>query len=154
MTVQGEKGSPFAEGPCPFWIRRNRPHPLITRLTHWEEPPRFADNLPNPSPDTWGVCVCVCVCVCTHTLSVMSDSVAPWTVAHQAPLSMGFPRQGYWSELPFPPPGDLTDIGSEPASLGSPALAGRFFTTDSGAKSHISWVAGEFGCSTLWPPCG
>ena len=109
----------------------------------------------SPTPhQTPGVCVCVCVCVCTHTLSVMSDSVAPWTVAHQAPLSMGFPRQGYWSELPFPPPGDLTDIGSEPASLGSPALAGRFFTTDSGAKSHISWVAGEFGCSTLWPPCG
>ena len=47
----------------------------------------------------------------------MSDSFAiPWTVAHQAPLSIGFPRQEYRSELPFPPPGDLPDPGTEPAS--------------------------------------
>ena len=38
----------------------------------------------------------------------------PWTVAHQAPLSMGFPRQEYWSGLPFPSPGDLPDLGMEP----------------------------------------
>ena len=43
----------------------------------------------------------------------------PWTVAHQAPLSMGFSRQGYWSGFPFPSPGDLPDPGIEP---GSPAL--------------------------------
>ncbi|ELR53618.1 hypothetical protein M91_05555, partial [Bos mutus] len=50
--------------------------------------------------------------------------------AHQAPLSMGFPRQEYWSGgLPFPSPGDLTDPGIEPTSLLSPALAGGFFTT-------------------------
>ena len=49
--------------------------------------------------------------------------------ACQAPLSMGFPRQEYWSGLPCPPPGDLPDPGIEPASLTSPALAGRFFTT-------------------------
>ena len=49
-----------------------------------------------------------------------------WTVAHQAPLSMGFPRQEYWSELLFPSPGNLPDPGIEPAS---PALAGGFFTT-------------------------
>ena len=53
-----------------------------------------------------------------------------WTVASQAPLSMGFSRQEYWSGLPFPPPGDLPDSGIEPESLMSPALAGRFFTTD------------------------
>ena len=53
----------------------------------------------------------------------------PWTVAHQASLSMGFPRQEYWSELPFPSPGALPDPGIEPASLMSPALAGRFLTT-------------------------
>ena len=40
----------------------------------------------------------------------------PWTVACQAPLSMGFPRQEYWSGLPFPSPGDLPDPGVEPAS--------------------------------------
>ena len=48
--------------------------------------------------------------------------VIPWTVAHQAPLSMGFPRQEHWSGLPFPPPGDLPDPGIEPASPTSPAL--------------------------------
>ena len=47
----------------------------------------------------------------------MSDFVTPWTVAHQAPLSMGFPRQEYWSRLPFPPPGDLPDPGIKPMSL-------------------------------------
>ena len=48
------------------------------------------------------------------------------TIAHQAPLSMGFPSQGYWSGLPFPSLGDLADSGIEPASPVSPALAGRF----------------------------
>ena len=47
----------------------------------------------------------------------MSDSVTPWTIAHQAPLSMGFPRQEYWSGLPFPPPWDLSDPGIVLASL-------------------------------------
>ena len=54
-----------------------------------------------------------------------------WTVAHQAPLPMGFSRQESWSELPCPPPGDLPHPGMEPESLVSPALAGRFFTTAS-----------------------
>ena len=50
--------------------------------------------------------------------------MAPWTVACQAPLSMGSPRQEYWSGLPFPPPGDLPDTGIEPTSLVSLELAG------------------------------
>ena len=61
--------------------------------------------------------------------SVVSDSFAtPWTVALQGPLSMGFPRQAYWSRLPFPPSGDLPDPEIAPAS---PALVGGFFTTES-----------------------
>ena len=52
--------------------------------------------------------------------------VTPWTVAHQAPLSMEFPRQEYWSGLPFPSPGDLPNPRVEPSS---PALADGFFTT-------------------------
>ena len=52
-----------------------------------------------------------------------------WTAAHQAPLSMGFSRQEYWSGLPCPPLGDLPNPRIEPASPMSPALAGRFFTT-------------------------
>ena len=48
---------------------------------------------------------------------------APWTIAHQAPLSMEFSRQEYWSRLPCPPPGDLPDPGIEHMSLTSPELA-------------------------------
>ena len=55
--------------------------------------------------------------------SVVSDSVTPWTVAQQAPLSMEFSRQEYWSGLPFPTPGDLP----EHASLVSPALTGSLY---------------------------
>ena len=54
----------------------------------------------------------------TQSLSCVQFFVTLWTVAHQAPLSMGFPRQQYWSELPFPPPGDLPDRGT--CSLLSP----------------------------------
>ena len=54
-----------------------------------------------------------------------------WTVACQASLSIGFPRQKYWSGLPFPSPGDLPNPGIEPTS---PALASRAFTTDPPAK--------------------
>ena len=54
---------------------------------------------------------------------------ASWTVVYQAPLSMGFSKQEYWSGLPCPPPGDLPDPGIKLASLMSPALAGGFFTT-------------------------
>ena len=63
--------------------------------------------------------------------SVMSDSFAtPWTVAAcQAPLSMEFSRQEYWSGLPFPPPGDLPNPRIEPKSPSSLALAGGFFST-------------------------
>ena len=65
--------------------------------------------------------------------SVMSDSLRPMglTVAHQAPLSMAFPRQEHWSELPFPPPGDLPKRGIKPTS---PALAEGFFTTEPPGK--------------------
>ena len=60
----------------------------------------------------------------------MSHSFAtPWTVACQASLSMEFSRQENWSGLPSPSPGDLPDPGTEPRSLTSPALAGRFFTS-------------------------
>ena len=52
-----------------------------------------------------------------------------WTVAHQAPLSMGFSRQGYWSGWPCPPPADISDPEIKPVSLKSPTLAGVFFTT-------------------------
>ena len=58
-----------------------------------------------------------------------------WAVAHQAPLSMGFSRQEYWSELPFPSPGDLPDLEIEPRC---PALAGVFCTTEPPGKPEQS----------------
>ena len=78
------------------------------------------------------VCVHVCVCMCTHVLSHVQLFAILWTVACRAPLSRGFPRQEYWSRLPFPPLGDLPDSGIEPMS---PTLAGRFFTSEPSGKS-------------------
>ena len=67
---------------------------------------------------------------CTHVVSQSCLTLCnPWTVAHPAPLSMGFSRQDYWSGLPCPSPGDLPDPGIEPQSLVSPALVGAFFTS-------------------------
>ena len=63
--------------------------------------------------------ICACRLSCTQLFETL------WNAAHQAPLSMGFSRQEYWSRLPFPPPGDLSDTGIELASPASPALAGR-----------------------------
>ena len=65
--------------------------------------------------------------------------VTLWTVAHQALLSMGFSRQGYWGGLPFYPPGDLPDPGIKSASLASPVLAGGFFTTASPGLPGPGW---------------
>ena len=64
-----------------------------------------------------------------NRLSYARLFVTPWTVAYQAPLSVGFSREEYWSGLPFPSPGDLPNPETEPMSLISSALAGRFFTT-------------------------
>ena len=72
----------------------------------------------------------MCNLPCTHACSVISDFVTPWSEARQAPLSIGFPRQEYWSGLHFPPPGDLPIPGIEPASPAASALAGKFSTTE------------------------
>ena len=60
------------------------------------------------------VCVCVCVCVCFGRSIVSGSLWPPWTVAHQAPLSVGFSRQEYYIGLPFPFPGDLPNPGIKP----------------------------------------
>ena len=67
------------------------------------------------------------MCVSVLSPSVESDSATPWTVAHQAPLSMGFSRQECWSGLPFPTPWDLPNPGIEP---GSPALQAHPLPSD------------------------
>ena len=72
----------------------------------------------------------------------------PWTVARQAPLSMGFSRQEHWSGLPFSPPGDLPGI--KPPSSASPALAGGFFTTAPPGKPVIVLNAAELYILIGW----
>ena len=60
-------------------------------------------------------------------------------MARQAPLSMGFSRQEYWSGLPFPPPGHLPNPGIKPASLPSAALAGGFLITSATWEAQVKW---------------
>ena len=72
--------------------------------------------------------------MCARVLSRAQLFAALCTVAHQAPLSMGFPRQEYWSQLPFPSPKDLPNPGIKPVSPSSLALASGFFTTKSPGK--------------------
>ena len=76
--------------------------------------------------------------MCVQLLSLVPVFVIPWTVARQAPLSMEFSRQEYWSGLSFPSLGDVPDPGIKPTS---PALAGGFFTL-----SHLRrlWVLTNF----------
>ena len=76
------------------------------------------------------MCVCVCVCMLSG-FSHVRLSTTLWTVACQAPLSMGFSRQEYWSGLPCPPPGDLPDPGIKAVSPVTPALQ-----VDSSTLSH------------------
>ena len=66
----------------------------------------------------------------TQFLICVQLFVTPWIVSHQASLSMESSRQECWSGLPFTTPGDVPNPGSEPMSLVSPALAGKFFTTE------------------------
>ena len=67
-----------------------------------------------------------------------------WTIAHQAPLSVGFSRQEYWSGLLFPSLGDLANPGIEPEFPVSPALAGVFFTTEPPGKPQFVYVQTNF----------
>ena len=80
------------------------------------------------------VWVALCACILSHISHVLLFATL-WTTVFQAPLSMGFSPQKYWSGLPWPSPGDLPDPGIKSASLMSPALAGRFFTT------RVTWEA-------------
>ena len=74
--------------------------------------------------------------------------MTPWTVARQAPLSMGFSRQEYCRGLPCPPPGDLPNSGIEPMSLASPALAGGFFTMSATWVARITILRVNLTCAS------
>ena len=75
------------------------------------------------------------VCILGH-FSCAPLFATLWTIACQAPLSVEFSRQEYWSGLPCPPPGDLLNPEIEPESLMSPALANGFFTTSTTWEAH------------------
>ena len=77
----------------------------------------------------------VCMLSCFSHVQLF---VTPWTIALHAPLFMGFSRQEYWNELPFPPLGDLPNAEIKPISLKSPALTARSFT------SSTTWEASIF----------
>ena len=89
----------------------------------------------------------LCVCSCVQLF------VTSRTVVHQAPLSVEFSKQEFWSRLPFSPLGDLSDPGIEPEILASPALAGRFFTTALPGKPYksCSWCLLFLFAETLLP---
>ena len=88
-------------------------------------------TLCNPMNCSTYICAYICLCyTCVQShFSHLRLFATLWTVAHKAPLSMGFSRQENWNGLPCPPSGDLPEPGIEPTSLTSPALVGRFCTT-------------------------
>ena len=82
------------------------------------------------------------MCASVFSYLVVSDSMTPWTVAHYDPLSMKFSGEECWSRLPFPTSEYLPNPGVKSASLVSPALVGRFFTTSA------SWEANALPVSS------
>ena len=91
------------------------------------------------------------MCVCAQSLSHVRLFETPWTVAHQAPLSIGFSRPEYWNGLPFPPPGILPGSGMELESPVSPALAGRFFPTEPAGKPVLCHSTSQMLYNFLTP---
>ena len=75
-------------------------------------------------------------CICVESLQSCLTLCDHMVIACQAPLSMGFSRQEYWSGMPFPSPGDLPNLGIEHIFLTFPALADRFFTTSATKKTY------------------
>ena len=109
-----------------------RPHTLVPRWSlQTASSAQKTASCVSQDINTWESSLCA---VLSHFRYVQLFAT-PWTVAHQAPLSMGFSRQEYWSGLPRPPPRDLPDPGIKPASLMSPTLAGRFFTIGTTCKA-------------------
>ena len=108
---------------CASWQSRGCAHRTALRggafLRHQSpSPPRGDQDSAGGSPQVLRRC---------HSLSRVQLFVAPWTVAHQTPLSIGFSRQEYWSRLPFSSLRDLPDPRIKPAS---PTLVGGLFTTE------------------------
>ena len=111
--------------------------------------------LVSPSCCTFSFWPSTCA-VCAPSLCGFLFFATLWTVAHQVPLSLGFPRQEYWSGLPFPSPGDLPDPGIISLSLVSPALQEDFLPAEPPGKVDLMILVpwGPFWCLKvrLWSP--
>ena len=122
---EGLEASSFGEGSLgTIGLRGSELLCPPSRNSKWEDVPFRLPSLSGSWKETdaystriWGKFIegiiyrgrkCVCVCVCVQSLNHAQLFVTPWLVAHQAPLSLGFPRQEYWRELPFPSPRNLS----------------------------------------------
>ena len=105
------------------------PCPYVLWLLCSSVCPQPVWSLSSPTLNSWQRHLTALAFVLISCFSCVWLFATLWTIIHQAPLSMGFSWQEYWSGLPCPRPGDLPDPGIKPLSLTSPALAGRFFTT-------------------------
>ena len=120
-----------------FLMQGSNPHLLL--LLHWQ-----VGSLSLASPGNIRLTLKLCIsnsheCLLCH-FSCLQFLESPWTIAHQVRLFMEFSRQEYWSGLPFPTIlCSLPDPGIELSSLASPALAGRFFTTEPCWKPLIEY---------------
>jgi len=107
---------------------------------------------PLPMLRKLNLCAFPSLCACMRSVTQLCPTLWDPTISHQAPLSMGFSRQEYWSGLPFPPPGNLPDPGIKPVS---PALAGEFFTSEPPGKPHFlpcaTWEGSENHEKVLQP---
>ena len=116
------QGAVTGQGPSqPGWLMAGTVGEERPDFSVWSLLPSRAAGL-NPTV-LWDPCLYVLSCFSRVLFAT------PWTVVHQAPQSMGFPRQEHCSGLPFPSQGDPPDPGIKQMSPASPALAGRFFTT-------------------------
>ena len=87
------------------------------------------------------------ICAYAQSLNSVLLFRTPWTIAHQAPLSMGLSLQEYWSGLPFPTPGDLPNPGMEPTSPVSPTLAGGWILCHCATwEAHILYIQYDYFC--------
>ena len=129
-SFRGGKSASLQSQPRAGWFTMQIPRPRL-RLSEPDPVCRFR-VMCTLSPEGGSpqyVRTCGFLCVHAQSLSHIQCFETPWTVARQAPQSMGLSRQEYWSGLPFPTPVDLPDPGIEPAPLDSPALTGAFLTT-------------------------
>ena len=123
----------FSCGTCWFWCHISRRATVVSGDT--------AGNTQR--------CSVLVACVLSRFSRVWLCAIL-WTVACQAPPSMGFSRQEYWSGLPCPPPRDLPKPGIKLTSLTSPALAGRFFSTRATWEAPVCWLTeGKQGCDQV-----